>query len=354
VNPDALLAALAAADPARAAEAPRADAPAARALKRTILAEPIRTRRRPRAWLAAALVAAAAIAAASLTRALEADPVGVQPAAAAVLERTAAVAARTVHVTVGRYSYTRTRAIWSITDTDDPPFTALVPAVQETWLAVDGAARVRTVRGEAYFPSARDRGRWVAHGSPPLGVASGSVSIESTPSSPVEAAALAKRDPATLDARELDELLNAPNALPTDTDRLEGLLRAYALTKDPPLESMMFNQLEDLLTNPFDSAALRAAAYRVLARMSGVQLRGPVRDPAGRKGIAIDFPAGYVAGERNRLIFDPRTGDVLTVQTLLDQPNDEVAGEPGTVIAEVVYLSSGWVDRVGSRPAARR
>src|SRR5205807_741547 len=83
---------------------------------------------------------------------------------------------------------------------------------------------------------------------------------------------LAKRDPATLDARELDLVLNSPTVLPTDPDALERLLRAYALTKDPPAKAMMFNQLEDLLANPYGSGALRAAAYRVLARMKGLEL----------------------------------------------------------------------------------
>lgn len=345
------LALLAAADPVREAELPGAAAPQARALKERILradvvvAQP--SRRRPA--VVAVAVAAAVAAAVMVPRSLEREPV----AAAAVLERAAVATASAAPAPAGRYAYTEATTITPATDTDEPPFTALVPAVQETWIAADGSGRIRTVRGKPYFPSERDRSRWLAHGSPPLGLPPGSITVEPLPVSP-DAAALAERDPATLDARELDELLNTPAFLPTDPDRLERLLQEYAKTKDPPAESMMFNQLEDLLTNPYVSAALRSAAYRVLARMNGIDLRGPMRDPMGRPGTAIDFPAGSTGDMRYRLIIDPATGAVLAEETLLGQPNDEVAGAQGTVLAQVVYVRSGWVDSVGSRPAARR
>jgi hypothetical protein len=352
---DRLLLLLAAADPARGAELPLTDAEAC-GLRERIVSAPTRSRARaPRArpWLVGAIVVAA-VGAVALPRAFEHASVGVSPAAAAVLERAAAATARAAHVAQGRYAYTRTRSIVSMTDTDDPPFTALLPAVQESWVAGDGSGRVRTVRGRPFFPSERDRRRWLAHGSPPLGVAPGSVSIERVRPTRAEAAPLAKRDPATLDARELDLLLNSPTVLPTDPNALERLLRAYALTKEPPAEAMMFNQLEDLLTNPYGSGALRAAAYRVLARMKGVELRGPTRDPIGRRGTAIDFPAGYTDAIRYRLVIDPASGVVLAEETLLGLPNQDVAGKPGQILGQVVYVASGWVDRIGSRPAGAR
>jgi hypothetical protein len=352
-----ILSLLAAADPAREAGLPRPDAPEARALKERILSAPTRARARSRPvrpWLVGAILATAAVTAVGLPRALEHDPVGVSPAAAAVLERAAAATARTTPAAAGRYAYTETRTVFAMTDTDDPPFTALVPGVQETWVAADGSGRIRTVRGEPYFPSERDRRRWLDHGSPRLGLAAGSVSIDRLRRPRADAAALAKRDPATLDARELDRLLNSPAALPTGTDALERMVRAYARTKDPPPESMMYDQLDDLLTDPYGSGALRAAAYRVLARMKGIELRGPIRDPIGRRGTAIDFPGGYTDAIGYRLVIDPATGAVLAEETLLGRPNQEVAGMPGRVLGQVVYVRSGWVDRLGSRPAADR
>src|SRR5439155_1013658 len=230
-----VLALLRAADPVREAELPAPDA----ALRERILrmevapAKPIRRRVVLMALAATAAVAAAAI----LPRALEREPA----AAAAVLHR-AAAAASAAPAPSGRYAYTEATTITSATDTDDPPFTALIPAVQETWIAADGSGQIRTVNGTPYFPSERDRSRWLAHGSPPLGQRPGSVTVERLRVRP-DAAALAQRDPATLDARELDALLNAPAFLPTDTDRLERVLEEYAKTKDPPAERMIFNQL---------------------------------------------------------------------------------------------------------------
>ena len=352
-----LLSLLAATDPARGVALPRPEAPEARLLRERVLSAPARSRGRSRPerpWLVAA-IAVATVVAVALPRALdEQAAVGVSPAAAAVLERAAVATARTAHAAEGRYAYTRSRTIFSMTDMDDPPFTALVPALQETWVARDGSGRMRTARGRPYFPSERDRRRWLEHGSPPLGLAPGSVSIARLRPIRAEAARLAKRDPATLDARELDLLLSSPAVLPTDTDALERLLRAYALTKDPPPESMVFNQIEDLLTNPYGSGALRAAAYRVLARMKGIELRRPMRDPIGRRGTAIDFPTGYTFAIRHRLVIDPTSGAVLAEETLLGRPNPEVAGKPGRILGEVVYVRSGWVDRIGSKPPAGR
>ena len=86
--------------------------------------------------------------------------------------------------------------------------------------------------------------------------------------------------------------------------------------------------------------------------MDDVELEGSIRDPAGRAGIAVVWPVGYDYTHygRHRLVFDPKTGDVLADQTLLVHPIDEVAGKPGTVIEQVVYLRSGWVDELGARP----
>jgi hypothetical protein len=341
-----ILSLLEAADPARSAEEPRLDSQRARALKDRILAAEPRARARRRLGLAIA-AAALAVTAIGLPRALESAPLEVDPAAAAVLEQAASAAARATPAPARRYAYTKMRTIESVTDTDDPPFTALVPAVQETWLAADGSGRVRALRGRAFFPSDRDRRRWLAHGSPPVGLPAGSVSIIRLRPARGDAAALARRDPASLDARELDRLLSSPAVLPTEVDALERLVRAYARTKDPPVESAMFNELEELLTTPYSSRRVRAAAYRVLARMSGIALHGRLRDPAGRAATAIDVRAGYSGAVRYRIFVDPATGAVLASETLLARPNDEIAGKPGAVVGETVYLRSGWTGRIG-------
>src|SRR5204863_6612706 len=162
------------------AELPGPAGAEARAVKARIVRTGVPRRHRARAAFAIALAVGALVVAimVALPRTLERDPVGVSPAAAAVLERAAAATARTPHAVAGRYAYTQARTLFMATDTDAPPFTALVPSVQETWLAADGSGQVRTVQGKPYFPSERDRSRWVSHGSPPLGSPPGSVSLE--------------------------------------------------------------------------------------------------------------------------------------------------------------------------------
>ena len=342
---------LAAADPARRAELPRPGDHEARALRERVLRTDVRRTAAGRRTLVLA-IAIAAVATVGIPRALQREPVGASPAAAAVLEQLATATAPAGHTGAGRYAYTEARTIFSVTDTDAPAFTALVPSVQETWLAANGSGRIRTVHGTPYFPSARDRSRWLTHGSPKLGASPGSVAVERL-APDTAARLLAERDPATLDDRELDALVNAPAFLPLEPDRLERLLREYAERKDPPAEDMMFNQLEDLLTNPYASAALRAASYRVLARMKGVELAGSIRDPAGRDGTALEFPAGYGDAVEHRLIVDPATGAVLTEQTLLVHATGELDGRPGQVVGEVTYVRSGWVSAPGELPAGQ-
>lgn len=118
-------------------------------------------------------------------------------------------------------------------------------------------------------------------------------------------------DPEDLDLAQLDQLLNAGvPQLPTDPDRLERLIRAYAEKKDPPVEAAMFNEISGLLHSPFASGKLRAALYRVLTGIEGVELVGQRRDADGRVGTAISAPAGY--GGPNDRTPDPQVSTLNT------------------------------------------
>ena len=163
-----LLAVLAKEDPAREVHLPAPAGARAVALKARIVSIDVSDRRRGRAWLAVAAVAAVATAALTLPRMFTEEHVGASPAAAAVLQRAAVAATRTTPVRPARYAFSDAQTIFGVTDTDDPPFTALIPGRRQTWVAADGSGRVRYVPGKPYFPSARDRKRWLGHGSPPL------------------------------------------------------------------------------------------------------------------------------------------------------------------------------------------
>lgn len=343
------------------------DIPAAQALKLRILAsdsskdaapieEEARATRRPRRWVVAGTTAAAltTLAIVTLPGALTEERLGASPAAAAVLERAAEAATAYTGPATGRYAYTKAETLYAAISTDDPPFTLLIPSVRETWVADDGAGRVVETRKEPIFLGPRDRERWQAAGAwqPPRLEIDRLVDAHR----PVPADLL-ERDPEDLTLEEIDRLINAVPQLPADPARLVRIIRAYSEQKDLPVEAQMFNQVSSLLHSPYASAELRAAAYRVLAGIEGVELEGQRRDSTGRLGVAISAPAGYGGrggglneDARRRLIIDPATGNVLAEETVLMRPVAWLDGKPGDITGSITILEQGWVDSLEQRP----
>ncbi|MFI6321526.1 hypothetical protein ACIBG8_28585 [Nonomuraea sp. NPDC050556] len=62
------------------------------------------------------------------------------------------------------------------------------------------------------------------------------------------------------------------------------------------------------------SAEVRAAAYRLLASLSGVSAAGKATDRLGRTGEAVEYP-GAQTDTTERLIIDPATGAALSIET---------------------------------------
>jgi hypothetical protein len=350
---DDALSLLARENPIVADELPGPGSDYGRRLKRHIMladvAERSRgARRRTRRWPFAAAAAAVVVTAVALPHALSDGKLGASPAAAA-LDRAARATLTSATAPAGRYAYSRAETLTGATSTDDPPYTVLVARTIETWLAADGSGLIREGPGKLVFPGPRDRARWLADGAPAFAGHGGAQPFKAEAPG---LAAEAQRNPDDLDAATLDALMNAPAALPTDADQLERLVRAYAKTKDPPIESAMFNQLTELASESWGAAPLRAAAYRVLARLHGVMLVGDVRDPFGRRGVALDAPIGYTHDAQTRLIIDPRTGDMLATQTVLLRDADWIDAAPGAVIGQTVYVRWGWAHELG-KPSAR-
>jgi hypothetical protein len=337
-------------DPVDPCELPGPESAFGERLKDRILRSEAPAPRPRRRWTAVVVAAAAAagLAVVALPHAFRGHELGASPAAAALNRAAEAAVSSSASTPAGRYAYSRARTLWSATSADDPPYTVLISRTVETWLAADGSGLVREGPGKLVFPGPRDRARWLAAGAPAPAGRGGDQRYR--PHAP-QLAALAQRNPDDLDAAQLDALMNAPAALPTDPVRLERLVRAYAKTKDPPLASMMFNQLTELAGESWGSAELRAAAYRALAHVDGVELAGEARDPLGRRGVGLVAPVGYTDEIRSRLIVDPHSGDVLTTETVLARRADWIDAAPGDVIGQVVYVDSGWVDELGRRPS---
>jgi hypothetical protein len=151
-----------------------------------------------------------------------------------------------------------------------------------------------------------------------------------------------------------------PADLPTDTDALRTLIEDRQFEGGPPGDPETYVLLADLLRQTRTSTHLRAAAYRVIATLLGLEYVGDVADGTGRPGIAIGLTS---FGERHELIIDPNTGDLLGERYVKVDPgpfgetpapgegiNADGVDDPGTVDYWTAYVSSGIVDSTDSRP----
>lgn len=144
--------------------------------------------------------------------------------------------------------------------------------------------------------------------------------------------------------------------LPDDPEILRVVLgklyprTSNTATPDSAQQSLwLFEQATNLISLPVP-AGVRAAAYRVLASIPGIEDLGPVTDHAGRSGVALALsghtqcPLGSLADE---LVVDPQTDSLLAVQQVLVTPSADARAAgltPGTVVDYTTYLDIGWSD----------
>ncbi|NKZ06885.1 hypothetical protein [Actinomadura latina] len=112
---------------------------------------------------------------------------------------------------------------------------------------------------------------------------------------------------------------------------------------------------------------VRAGLMRALAAQPGIDAIGRTTDPLGREGVALASGERTVTvtGEyggpkaergtyrhRQVIVFDERTGELLSVQDELTGPGGPYAEmKPGFVINYVAIRSSGWTDTKPKPPA---
>jgi hypothetical protein len=248
---------------------------------------------------------------------------GAQAQAAEVLTRAAKVADRQlVSKPVDRYRYTKVEGASLVTIGDGLDISALVPVVTETWVAPDGSGRVLSTTEQPVFLSPADKSRWEAAGEPALSEA-GRSDVTYPPGGLVS---------------------NDVDSLPTDPDKLFEVIQERAANKDVPAGAEMLVIVGDLLSNPAASPDLRAALYRVAARIPSIELLGQTTDPAGRPGLGVTITSDYSGAlARQELIFDPRDSELLGEREVLLQSVPWLHSEPPTVIAYSTYVDSGFV-----------
>jgi hypothetical protein len=212
---------------------------------------------------------------------------------------------------------------------DDWAFSVLVPHTREIWVASDGSGRLLVKSGEPRFLGPRDKSEWEAAGSPELGRRG--TSDESF-------------GPGGLSYTDFSEYSTEP-------DELYDQIRRKAEGHGPSTNAEMLVLVGDLLRETVAPPDLRAALFSVAARIPDVELVGEVTDPAGRRGVAVartSDDAGFL--ERNELIFDPETSELLAERQVLLERVDWIDADPGSVIGYAVYLDSGVVDSTSERP----
>jgi hypothetical protein len=291
-------------------------------------------RPRPRRWRLVVPVAAAGALAAVIVAILALLPAheanAPAPASAAVvLDRAARVATQRAVEPYPRphqYLYLKLREGWTTWGSQNGSgFAYQTIDTQQDWVAPNGSGRQRLIYdGPPRFLTAGDRRGWLAAGRPVISVPS----IDGT------------YPPGGYPAgNQVD-----PAGLPTQPRQLlDAIVKRFENGKFDPTKT--FLAVSTLLQDS-GSPALRAALYRTVAGLRGVQLLGRQIDPLGRSGVMVGIVG---AGVREELLFDPATSDVLEEADV--QVSDRALHLPaGTVMHYFLYEGRGVVSSIEALP----
>jgi hypothetical protein len=280
----------------------------------------------PAAALAAALIAVVLVLPGGGGR-------GVQSAAAAALERIADIARAqppTLPPGDSRFLYFRLESKGFLAMGPEPPFHRGIRTrddfgflldfrtTQEVWVG-EHRGLVRNAGAAPTFASPRDRRAWEEAGRPKLPPA---------------------HDDTTPTNSGIERL-----RIPTDPSALLDHLRERAESEDHGNAWIFGTLLTDYLREWGITPEQRAALYEAAARLPGVDLLGPRRDPAGRRGVGFAMNDGE-EHMRHTLIVDPDTGELLA-QTSQTLPGGPI---PPGATTSTVFHSPVLVGHQGERP----
>jgi hypothetical protein len=314
---------------------------------------------RRRLGLSGAVVAAAAvgvlIAAALLPIGGSRDaPLGPTPASAAVaLDRAASTAMRqmTVFPTARQYEYVKVQeGVTSSGGYDGVSVRFWQSDTRQDWYKANGSGRERIVSSREGFLGPLDRSIARARGLSLSQFVSNQDGDSTLPGG--GGAYYSDYDPASLPTQ--------PAAL------LRAIKREVRATRTPPTRTAgatasevatasLFEVIADRLLFDSTSPTVRAALYRVIAHLPGVQLLGWRTDRLGRRGIAVAISHAEVGDEatRRELLFDPSTGEPLQtqlVQTASLRSPGTATLPSGTVLTYTVFINRGVVDSIEDLP----
>jgi hypothetical protein len=236
---------------------------------------------------------------------------------------------------------------------------------EELWLAADGSGRIAYGNDEPpVFPTSADRRAWRRSGSPDLSrlfPPADNWGPKVTRFSAQEASSL------LLGSGELYSALPKGRPLadmPRDPADLRGYLMRIAwyqrtkLSGEGPcaqdlhdcsastrrsIHAMFGSDILTLLRYPFTPPALRRSLFAVLSGLPGTRLLGPLRDPAGRRPVAIQVPKELGDG-LDIVAFDPARAALIAVGASDAPRSAEIRW------STLYAVRSGVVGKVGERP----
>jgi hypothetical protein len=292
---------------------------------------------------------------------------GPAPAAAAVLNAAASTAATHTPPPLkpGQFWYTKAegKSVDLLPRPAPPPrqFLAAEPFIGEEWWGPTGVWRSRGRYGTPVVLD-QDRAAWIAAGRPPLQANDRSWDLRGQQARrfmdwpgmlfpgvdwnqqawnhaaqqlrqlPTDPTVLERRlrDNALRDGLSLQEPEAQKWCRPTRTQRCRDLIEADANVD-------IFQAATWLLARPITPPALRAALFRVLARLEGIRVLGTMTDEAGRKGTAV---AITFDGVRHELLFDPHSSLLLAERDITVTAQPAAPRYPvGLTIRSELYLT---------------
>jgi hypothetical protein len=321
---------LADAAPARLMSLDGPDSPAAVSLYRRITAQPPappRASQRRRFAIPALMAAAvtgvtAAVVALALAPGSAAKPDSAGAAAAAVLGHAALTAARQpagATARPGQYIY--------------------VEAIEAQWYSTTFGGRPRTTASGLCIQTVQDwaapdgSGRQLA--SAPAASCGGSIPSQTFPAGQL------------IDG----EAYPGAASLPTDPAALQQFIVQHF--EGAHADAGATFQFVGTFLQSGAPPEVRAALYRLIESLPGIESLGPMTDDLGRQGVGVGFTE---YGVRDVLIFDPATSAVLEREGVVVDPSQvnilpgSAPFRAGAVINYTVYETSGVVNSITARP----
>ncbi|HEY1520225.1 MAG TPA: CU044_5270 family protein [Solirubrobacteraceae bacterium] len=225
---------------------------------------------------------------------------------------------------------------------------------KQDWYRADGSGRERIVSSREGFLAPSDRSIARAHG---LSLAQFMPNQDGDSAYPGVGAYYSDYDPAGLPTqpaallRAIKSEVRASRTTPTAT---------AGATVSEVATASVFEVIADRLLFASTSPALRAALYRVIAHLPGVQLLGWQTDKIGRRGIAVAISHAEVGDEatRRELLFDPTSGEPLQTQLIQTAPLTDIPGTAplprGTVLRYTAFIKRGVVNSIEDLPGGGR